>query len=82
MVICRLVGFTVAAVVLVFPHLSRFRSQIPGNPGDAFLVMVLLNWGGDHVPSLFSGYWQNEEANAEDFRCGWYFAGHDHFDHR
>jgi fatty-acyl-CoA synthase len=26
-------------------------------------------------PSLFSGYWQAEEANAEDFRDGWFHMG-------
>lgn len=26
-------------------------------------------------PSLFSGYWGNEEANAKDFRGGWFHMG-------
>ena len=26
-------------------------------------------------PTLFSGYWQNEDANAEDFRGGWFHMG-------
>jgi acyl-CoA synthetase (AMP-forming)/AMP-acid ligase II len=26
-------------------------------------------------PSLFSGYWANERANAEDFRGGWFHMG-------
>ena len=26
-------------------------------------------------PSLFSGYWSNDQANAEDFRGGWFHMG-------
>lgn len=36
-----------------------------GEPGEAIL----------RGPSLFSGYWANPEANAEDFRGGWFHLG-------
>lgn len=56
--VVRVIGFTVTSLELVFVHPGRFRTHVPGNPGDAFLILALLKWGGDHVSSLYSGYWQ------------------------
>ncbi len=36
-----------------------------GTPGEAAL----------RTPCLFSGYWNNAQANAEDFRGGWFHMG-------
>jgi fatty-acyl-CoA synthase len=38
---------------------------IDGEPGELAI----------RGPSLFSGYWANEEANAEAFRNGWFYMG-------
>ena len=31
--------------------------------------------GGPGAPTLFSGYWRNDETNAKDFRGGWFHLG-------
>ena len=41
------------------------RDVIDGEPGEALV----------RAPSLFSGYWQAPEINAEVFRDGWYHMG-------
>jgi fatty-acyl-CoA synthase len=44
---------------------ERERDVRDGEPGEALL----------RTPSLFSGYWQAPEVNAEVFRGGWYHMG-------
>lgn len=56
--VIRVVGFALVSLRVAFGRLSLFTTHVPGNPGDAFLVLALLKWGGDHVTSLYSGYWQ------------------------
>jgi fatty-acyl-CoA synthase len=41
------------------------RDVAPGTPGE--LAM--------RGPTLFSGYWRNDEANRHDFRGGWFHMG-------
>jgi hypothetical protein len=53
----RLGLFTLISIRLTFPHLSKFATHLPGNPGDAFLVFSLLRWGADRSTSLYAGYW-------------------------
>lgn len=56
--VCRVIGFACTSVQIAFVRPGKFATHIPGNPGDAFLIFALLRWGGDHVTSLYSGYWQ------------------------
>ncbi|WP_024587641.1 AMP-binding protein [Aliihoeflea sp. 2WW] len=41
------------------------REVADGEPGELAI----------RSPALFSGYWNNESANAEDFRGGWFHMG-------
>ena len=41
------------------------RDVADGQPGELLI----------RGPSLFSGYWRNDEANAESFRDGWFHMG-------
>lgn len=50
--------WTLASVVLTFPHLDRLRTALPGDPGDAFFNLTLLEWGANRLPHAFHGYWQ------------------------
>jgi hypothetical protein len=54
----RLAAFTALSLHLAFPHVSKLRSHVVGNPGDAYLVVALLRWGGHHVPDLYRGFWE------------------------
>lgn len=55
--IARLTLFSALTIILVFPHLGDLSTAIPGNPGDAYLIMALLEWGGRSVPHLYRGFW-------------------------
>ncbi len=52
----RLGLFFVLTLVLAYPEPWRLGRSIPGNPGDANLVMVVLKWGADRLPRGFRGY--------------------------
>lgn len=41
------------------------REVMPGQPGEVAV----------RGPTLFSGYWQADDTNAEDFRGGWFHMG-------
>ncbi len=55
--IARLTRFAVLTVLLAFPTLGDIATSIPGNPGDAYLVMTLLEWGGRSATHLYRGFW-------------------------
>jgi hypothetical protein len=55
--IARLALFTILTSILTFPDVREISTSIPGNPGDAYLVMTLLEWGGRSVPRLYRGFW-------------------------
>lgn len=50
--------WSLAAVLLAFPRLDRLRTAVPGDPGDAFFNLTLLEWGANRLPHLFQGYWK------------------------
>jgi hypothetical protein len=53
----RMLVFSFFTLGLATESPGRLTSDIPGNPGDAYLVMSLLEWGGDRTTGLFRGYW-------------------------
>src|SRR6478735_2609410 len=55
--IVRLALFTLLTIILVFPSLGDISTSIPGNPGDAYLIMALLEWGGRSATHLYRGFW-------------------------
>ncbi|MUH52081.1 MAG: hypothetical protein F2789_12815, partial [Actinobacteria bacterium] len=58
LVVARLLGFIVVSFYMAFPEIKRFSTHVPGNPGDAFLVLALVRWGAQRSSSLYSGFWQ------------------------
>lgn len=57
-VVARLLGFVVVSFSMAFPEIKRFSTHVPGNPGDAFLILALLRWGSARSTSFYSGFWQ------------------------
>jgi hypothetical protein len=64
--LARLGLFVAISIVMVFPHLDDLGRVVPGDSGDAFLILTLLRWGADHAP-FFGGYWKSPM----------YLSGHD-----
>jgi hypothetical protein len=60
----RLLGFAVLALVLTVQNRTRLTTMVPGDSGDAMLVMTLLEWGGDKSLRAFSGYWDGPMFSA------------------
>lgn len=57
LIIGRIVLFVLLTVLLAFGNPLRLGRSIVGNPGDAYLIMSILEWGADRSVALFSGYW-------------------------
>ncbi|HUF98858.1 MAG TPA: hypothetical protein VMM60_12085, partial [Ilumatobacter sp.] len=55
--VVRIATFIVCTVILAFPRLDRLHTSIVGDPGDAYLILSLLEWGGDRSVDLFQGFW-------------------------
>ncbi len=53
----RVLVFSLFTLALAYENPLRLRRSIPGNPGDAYLVLALLEWGGDRSTHAFRGYW-------------------------
>ena len=64
--VARLTLFALLTVILASPSLRDISTSIPGNPGDAYLVMALLEWGGRSVPHLYRGFWDGPMFAAGD----------------
>jgi Dolichyl-phosphate-mannose-protein mannosyltransferase len=60
----RLLLFIAASIRLAYGDPRLLRTHLVGNPGDAFLVDSILQWGASKATSGYRGYWQ-----------GPYFAG-------
>jgi hypothetical protein len=55
--VARLCLFFALTMLLAIDQRRRLDSMVPGDPGDPFLIMSLLEWGGDRSVHLFSNYW-------------------------
>jgi hypothetical protein len=55
--LARLALFSGLTMLLAIDQRRRLGSMVPGDPGDAFLILSLLEWGGDRSVHLFDGYW-------------------------
>lgn len=53
----RFVLFVAMAVWLAVDQRDQLTTMVPGDPGDAFLIMTFLEWGGDRAVHLLRGYW-------------------------
>ena len=60
----RLALWSTLTMVLAYESPTRLTRSIPGNPGDAYLVLSLLEWGADRSVHLFSGYWDGPMFTA------------------
>lgn len=54
--LARIVLFIALSVGLAYGDPRDLSSAVVGNPGDAYLILSLLIWGGDRSLDLFSGY--------------------------
>ena len=64
--VARLGLFALCTVLLTFRHLERIGTTIPGNPGDAYIVLAFLEWGGDHSVRLFQDFWAGPIFSTSD----------------
>lgn len=53
----RVILWIVMTVSLTLDRRDDLGSFIPGDPGDSYLVLALLQWGADRAGHLFAGFW-------------------------
>jgi hypothetical protein len=54
---CRILLFSGASLRFAYGDPRLLRTHIPGNPGDAFLVDSILQWGAKKFTNGYRGYW-------------------------
>jgi hypothetical protein len=52
-----LAAFTVVAVALTFPNLSRFRTFVPGDSGDSLFTLWIIRSVQTGVPEGWNALW-------------------------
>jgi hypothetical protein len=55
--VIRLSLFVGLTLLLAVDQRRRLGTMVPGDPGDAFLIMSLMEWGGDRSVHFFNHYW-------------------------
>lgn len=53
----RILLFSGASLRFAYGDPRLLRTHIPGNPGDAFLVDAILQWGAKKFTNGYRGYW-------------------------
>jgi hypothetical protein len=53
----RWAGFAVLALFMAWPGLDAWTTRIPGDPGDAFFNLYVLEWGAESLTRGLRDYW-------------------------